>query len=129
MDKYVNSPVGTGPYTFDQYLRGMQINLSANTNYWGGSSAVKSAKYIFRSDSSVRAAMVSTGEATGDLTSMLDSVTTVLQEEIDGQVEGLAAKIEVLLLLVLGGVVGGLLMVLYLPILQLASSASDGLGG
>jgi len=73
--------------------------------------------------------MVSTGEATGDLTSMLDSVTTVLQEEIDGQVEGLSAKIEVLLLLVLGGVVGGLLMVLYLPILQLASSASDGLGG
>lgn len=63
MDKYVSSPVGTGPYTFDQYLRGMQINLSANTNYWGGSSAVKSAKYIFRSDSSVRAAMVSTGEA------------------------------------------------------------------
>ena len=47
--------------------------------------------------------MVSTGEATGDLTSMLDSVTTVLQEEIDAQVEGLSAKIEVLLLLVLGG--------------------------
>ena len=63
MDKYVVKPVGTGPYTFDQYIRGMQINLSANPNYWGGDSAVKKAKYIFRSDSAVRAAMVATGEA------------------------------------------------------------------
>jgi len=63
MDAYVKEPIGTGPYTFDQYIRGMQINLSANPNYWGEAGSVKAAKYIFRSDSAVRAAMVAAGEA------------------------------------------------------------------
>lgn len=73
--------------------------------------------------------MIATGESTGDLTTMLDSVTDVLQEDIDALVEGLSAKIEVALLLVLGGVVGGMLMILYLPILNLATTASQGLTG
>ena len=73
--------------------------------------------------------MVDTGEATGELDTMLDSVARALDEEVDGIIEGLSAKIEVVLLLVLGGVVGGLLMILYLPILQLATTASKGLGG
>jgi len=63
MDAYVKTPIGTGPYTFDQYIRGMQINLSANPNYWGEAGSVTKAKYIFRSDSAVRAAMVAAGEA------------------------------------------------------------------
>jgi type IV pilus assembly protein PilC len=55
-------------------------------------------------------------------------VATSLDEDVDGIVAGLSAKIEVALLLVLGVVVGGLLLVLYLPILQLATTASKGLG-
>lgn len=73
--------------------------------------------------------MVVTGEDTGELDTMLASVSQTLDEEVDGIIEGLSAKIEVVLLLVLGVVVGGLLLILYLPILQLATTASKGLGG
>jgi type IV pilus assembly protein PilC len=73
--------------------------------------------------------MMSTGEDTGELDTMLDSVADALDSDIDALVAGLSAKIEVVLLLVLGGVVGGLLLVLYMPILQLATTASKGLSG
>lgn len=72
--------------------------------------------------------MVATGENTGEPDEMLKSVAKALDEDVDGIIEGLSAKIEVALLLVLGVVVGGLLMVLYLPILQLATTATKGLG-
>lgn len=73
--------------------------------------------------------MMSTGEETGELDTMLTSVADALDSDIDSIVAGLSAKIEVALLLVLAAVVGGLLMVLYMPILQLALTASKGLGG
>ncbi|MEE3360297.1 MAG: ABC transporter substrate-binding protein [Pseudomonadota bacterium] len=63
VDSFVTTPVGTGPYTFDEYNIGQNIKLSANPNYWGEQPAVQSANYVFRSDSAVRAAMVQTGEA------------------------------------------------------------------
>ncbi|MBO6866564.1 MAG: peptide ABC transporter substrate-binding protein [Thalassococcus sp.] len=63
VDSFVSTPVGTGPYTFDEYNVGQNIKLSANPNYWGDQPAVQSANYVFRSDSAVRAAMVQTGEA------------------------------------------------------------------
>ena len=63
MDKFVDHPVGTGPYTFDEYARGQHIKLSANPNYWGEQPTVQSATYVFRADSAVRAAMVAAGEA------------------------------------------------------------------
>jgi type IV pilus assembly protein PilC len=72
--------------------------------------------------------MVTTGETVGELAEMLDNVASTLDDEVDAIVAGLSAKIEVALLLVLGGVVGSLLMVLYLPILNLATAASNGLG-
>lgn len=63
MDSYVDTPVGTGPYTFDEYARGQYIKLSARDDYWGDAPTVTGATYVFRSDSAVRAAMVAAGEA------------------------------------------------------------------
>jgi len=62
-DAYVDKPVGTGPYVWDEYERGQHIKLSANPNYWGEAGAVTKATYVFRSDAAVRAAMVAAGEA------------------------------------------------------------------
>lgn len=70
--------------------------------------------------------MVSTGEDTGELPEMLDSVAESLTSDIDAEIAGLAAKVEVALLVVLGVVVGGLLIILYLPILGLASAVQGG---
>jgi type II secretory pathway component PulF len=69
--------------------------------------------------------MVATGEQTGDLSTMLDAAAAAIDSEIDALTSGLAAKVEVLLLVVMGVVVGGLLVVLYLPILRLATTVSN----
>ncbi|MGJ8609632.1 MAG: ABC transporter substrate-binding protein [Octadecabacter sp.] len=63
LDSFVDHPIGTGPYTFDEYQRGEYITLTANPNYWGDQPTVQTATYVFRSDSAVRAAMVAAGEA------------------------------------------------------------------
>ena len=63
MDAYVDTPIGTGPYTFDDYVRGQSITLSRRDDYWGDAPAVTGATYVFRSDSAVRAAMIAAGEA------------------------------------------------------------------
>lgn len=60
---FVQTPVGTGPYAFDEYARGQHIKLSARENYWSDTPAITDATYLFRSESSVRAAMVAAGEA------------------------------------------------------------------
>jgi peptide/nickel transport system substrate-binding protein len=63
IDSFVDHPIGTGPYTFDEYNVGQNIKLSYNETYWGDEPIVKSATYVFRADSAVRAAMIATGEA------------------------------------------------------------------
>lgn len=70
--------------------------------------------------------MVSTGESAGELSQMLESVAEAIDDEIDVTVTTLGSRLEVVLLMVMGVVVGGLLMVLYLPIINLASAASSG---
>jgi len=74
-------------------------------------------------------AMVATGEVTGDLPTMFDSVARAAENEIESLVAGLSAKVEVLLLVAMGLIVGTLLVALYLPILNLATAASGGMNG
>lgn len=62
-DEFTRSPVGTGPYTFDKWEVGQSITLKRNAAYWGEQPVVEEAKYLFRSDSAVAAAMVDAGEA------------------------------------------------------------------
>ena len=68
--------------------------------------------------------MVATGEQTGEIAVMLDNVAAVIDSDIDAVVAGLSAKIEVALLVIMGVVVGGMVLVLYLPIIQLATIQS-----
>ena len=63
MDELVTQPIGTGPYTFDEYNRGQDIKVSLYDGYWGETPEVTGATYVFRADSAVRSAMVQQGEA------------------------------------------------------------------
>lgn len=60
---YTDAPIGTGPYSFVEWKRGENVKLEAHDDYWGGEHKVDAATYIWRSESSVAAAMVETGEA------------------------------------------------------------------
>lgn len=66
--------------------------------------------------------MTSTGEEAGSLPVMLSNAAKTIESEIDMIISGLAAKVEVVLLVVMGVVVGGILVALYMPILNLAGT-------
>lgn len=65
--------------------------------------------------------MVSIGEESGALDTMLDKVATYYEEEVDNAVDGLTSMMEPLIMAVLGVLVGGLVIAMYLPIFQLGS--------
>jgi peptide/nickel transport system substrate-binding protein len=66
VDKATRQPIGTGPYKFVKWDAGTQIVTERFDGFWGKQPQVKKAVYIWRTESSVRAAMVAIGEA--DLT-------------------------------------------------------------
>lgn len=64
-DKAVNDPIGTGPFKLSTFSQ-QTVVLDAFDGYWGKKPAISKATYVWRGESSIRAAMVQTGEA--DLT-------------------------------------------------------------
>jgi peptide/nickel transport system substrate-binding protein len=60
---YDREPVGTGPYKFVRWKVGQEVILERFAGYWGKAPQVERARYIWRAESAVRAAMVLTGEA------------------------------------------------------------------
>lgn len=63
--------------------------------------------------------MVGIGEEAGSLEEMLDKVATYYENEVDNAVDGLTSMMEPLIMAVLGILVGGLVIAMYLPIFQL----------
>lgn len=70
--------------------------------------------------------MISVGETTGNLDKMLEKVADFYETEVEAVVQNLTRMIEPLLLVGLGGMVGGLLIAMYLPIFKMAGSAAGG---
>jgi type IV pilus assembly protein PilC len=65
--------------------------------------------------------MTAIGEESGALDDMLDRVATIYEAEVDNMVDSLTSLMEPLIMAVLGVVVGGLVVAMYLPIFQLGS--------
>ena len=65
--------------------------------------------------------MVSIGEESGALDEMLDKVATHYEEAVDNAVDSLSSLLEPLIMSVLGVLVGGLMIAMYLPIFMLGS--------
>ena len=65
--------------------------------------------------------MISVGEATGALDSMLQKVADFYEEEVDNAVGALKQLIEPIMILVLGVVIGGLVIAMYLPIFKMGA--------
>ena len=66
--------------------------------------------------------MIAVGESTGALDSMLSKIADFYDEEVDQAVENMTALIEPFMLVFLGVVIGGLVVSMYLPIFQMAST-------
>ncbi len=66
--------------------------------------------------------MVSIGEESGALDTMLERVAKVYEQEVDDAVDGITALIEPFIMVFLGLVIGGLIVVMYLPIFQMGNA-------
>lgn len=66
--------------------------------------------------------MVSIGEESGALDTMLDKVATYYEAEVDNAVDGLTALLEPMIMSVLGILVGGLMIAMYLPIFAMGAA-------
>lgn len=66
--------------------------------------------------------MIGVGEATGAMDQMLNKIADFYDDEVDAAVAGLTAMIEPILMVFLGGVVGGFLIAMYLPIFSIAGA-------
>jgi len=65
--------------------------------------------------------MINVGEAVGALDTMLDKIATFYDQEVDQAVENLTSMIEPFMMVFLGGMIGGLVVAMYLPIFQLGN--------
>jgi type IV pilus assembly protein PilC len=65
--------------------------------------------------------MVAVGETTGGLDGMLKKVAELYEEEVDDAVANLTAMMEPMIMVVLGVILGGLVIAMYLPIFQMGS--------
>jgi len=65
--------------------------------------------------------MISVGEATGALDTMLAKIADFYEEEVDVAVEGLLTLLEPVMIAFLGGAVGGIVIAMYMPIFDLIS--------
>lgn len=63
--------------------------------------------------------MVSIGEESGALDSMLSKVADFYESEVDDAVEGLSSLMEPIIMVVLGVLIGGLVIAMYLPIFKM----------
>lgn len=66
--------------------------------------------------------MIGIGEEAGSLDSMLAKVADFYEEEVDNAVGSLSSLIEPMIMVVIGVLVGGLVIAMYLPIFQLGSA-------
>ncbi len=66
--------------------------------------------------------MISVGESTGALDSMLSKIADFYEDEVDVAVGNLTSLLEPLLMCFLGVVIGGVVIAMYLPIFQMANA-------
>ncbi len=63
MGEPVRTAPGTGPYALSEWATGQHIILERFPGYWGEQPGIEDARFVWRAESSVRAAMVAQGEA------------------------------------------------------------------
>jgi type IV pilus assembly protein PilC len=65
--------------------------------------------------------MIAVGEESGALDTMAGKVATFYEEDVDAAVDGMSSLLEPLIMAILGVLVGGLVIAMYLPIFKLGS--------
>ena len=70
--------------------------------------------------------MIGVGEQTGAMDQMLQKIADFYEDEVDVAVASLTALMEPIMMVFLGGVIGGIIVAMYLPVFELAGNIDDG---
>jgi len=68
--------------------------------------------------------MIDVGEETGDLDTMLNKVADIYEEEVNILVESLLSLLEPIMIVFLGGVIGGIVIALFMPLIGMLEGLS-----
>jgi type IV pilus assembly protein PilC len=63
--------------------------------------------------------MIAVGEETGDIDGMLTKIAEFYESEVDASVKALTSIIEPLMIVVVGGIVGGIIVAMYMPMFKI----------
>ena len=107
----------SGNYVYQQATKQIQSQVMTGTNL---TSAMEDAE-IFPT---MVVQMVQIGEESGQLDGMLGKVADFFEAEVDDAVDALASLMEPMIMVFLGGLIGGLVVAMYLPIFKLGSVVS-----
>ena len=69
--------------------------------------------------------MIGVGEQTGALDTMLNKIADFYEDEVDVAVAALTSLLEPLMMVFIGGIVGVILISMYLPIFSIAGQVSE----
>jgi type IV pilus assembly protein PilC len=69
--------------------------------------------------------MIGVGEQTGAMDVMLSKIADFYDDEVDQSVDGLMAMIEPLIMVLLGGIIGSVMIAMYMPIFQMGDALSN----
>lgn len=70
--------------------------------------------------------MINIGEETGALDQMLGKVADFYEQEVESQLESLAAALEPLMIVMLGGIVGFIVIAMFMPLIAIINQLSGG---
>jgi type IV pilus assembly protein PilC len=107
----------SGNYVYQTATKQIQNQVMTGTNL---TSAMEDAQ-IFPT---MVVQMVQIGEESGQLDGMLGKVADFFEAEVDDAVDALASLMEPMIMVFLGGLIGGLVVAMYLPIFKLGSVVS-----
>lgn len=105
----------TGNYIYERALRGVHDSVRAGESF---ADPLRKAKVT----DAIIVNMIDVGEETGDLDKMLLKIADNYDEEVDNAVAGLVSLLEPIMVVILGVVVGGIVIALFLPMISLMQS-------
>ncbi len=109
----------SGNYVYEKSLTKVHDSIREGESFAG---PLRESKAV----DSIVVNMIDVGEETGDLDTMLMKVADNYDEEVDVAVQGLVSLLEPLLVVVLGGIVGTIVLALFLPLVAMIESVSGG---
>ena len=104
-----------GNYVFYEATKKIQSEVSTGT----GLTVAMTNSGVFPS---MVLQMCAIGEEAGALDAMLSKVADFFEQEVDEAVESLSSLMEPMIMVVLGGLIGGIVVAMYLPIFKMGQA-------